>query len=122
MFQIDAVSNVPIYRQVLEQIRRLIGSGQLKPGNSLPSVRELALHHAVNPMTISKAYSLAENEGLLIRRRGKPMAVAERKIVDREDRLRQLEVNIRELIEAAGQLNLDEADVLEYIRACWRNF
>ena len=76
MFVLNPQSGVPIYRQILEQVRRMVASGQLAPGAELPSVRDLALKHAVNPMTISKAYSLLEAEGLLERNRGRPMTVA----------------------------------------------
>ena len=60
MFVLKPQSGVPIYRQILDQVRRMVASGQLAPGAELPSVRELAIKHAVNPMTISKAYSLLE--------------------------------------------------------------
>jgi GntR family transcriptional regulator len=76
MFTLNPSSGMPIYRQLIEQVRRMVSSGQLAPGDSLPSVCELALTHAVNPMTISKACSLMENEGLLERQRGKVMTVA----------------------------------------------
>ena len=76
VFVLNPQSGIPIYRQILEQARRMVASGQLAPGAELPSVRELAVKHAVNPMTISKAYSLLEAEGLLERNRGKPMTVA----------------------------------------------
>ena len=122
MFQIDAVSNVPIYRQVLEQLQRLIGSGQLKPGDSLPSVREVAIQNAVNPMTISKAYGLAESDGLILRQRGKPMTVAPKKKLEEEDRLSQLDAGIQALIEAAEQLDLNEKDVIRRINTRWRKF
>ena len=78
MFILNPQSGIPIYRQLLEQVRRMVASGQLAPGAELPSVRELALKHAVNPMTVSKAYSLLEAEGLLERNRGRPMTVANR--------------------------------------------
>ena len=55
----------------------MVASGQLPPGTELPSVRELAMQHAINPMTVSKAYSLLEAEGVLERNRGKPMTVRE---------------------------------------------
>jgi GntR family transcriptional regulator len=71
LFVIQPASAEPIYRQLVEQLRRLIASGQLAVGELLPSVREMAGFHAVNPMTVSRAYSLAENEGLLERLRGK---------------------------------------------------
>ncbi|EQD64010.1 Bacterial regulatory protein GntR, HTH domain protein [mine drainage metagenome] len=66
----------PIYRQIVEQLRRMIAGGQLPPGELLPSVREVAGFHAINPMTVSRAYSLLESEGLLERLRGTGMAVA----------------------------------------------
>ncbi|HEX7324784.1 MAG TPA: GntR family transcriptional regulator [Rhodanobacteraceae bacterium] len=73
---IQPASAEPIYRQIVEQLRRLIAGGQLAPGDLLPSVRDVAGFHAVNPMTVSRAYSLAESEGLLERLRGRGMAVA----------------------------------------------
>ena len=63
--QISPSSGVPIYRQLMDQIKRMVASEQLNPGDTLPSVRSVATHLAVNPMTISKAYSLLEVEGLL---------------------------------------------------------
>ncbi len=73
---INPGSSEPIYRQVMEQLRRRIASGQLVAGKEIPSVRELAQALAVHPMTISKAFSLMEAEGLLERRRGLSMVVA----------------------------------------------
>ncbi len=66
----------PIYRQIAEQLRRLVSAGQLRAGDLLPSVREVASAHAINPMTVSRAYSQLEAEGVLERLRGKGMAVA----------------------------------------------
>ena len=76
LLQIDHHSGQPIYRQVMEQIRRQILAGHLGEGEQLASVRELAGQLNVNPMTISKAYSLLEIEGLLERRRGVGLFVA----------------------------------------------
>lgn len=76
-FDIRPQDALPIYRQIVDQLRRGIASGQCQPGDELPSVRSLAQTHAINPMTVSKAYSLLEAEGLLERRRGMGMVVAE---------------------------------------------
>ena len=76
LLQIDHHSGQPIYRQVIDQIRRQVMAGQLRQGEQLPSVRDLAAQLRVNPMTISKAYSLLEMEGLLDRRRGVGLFVA----------------------------------------------
>lgn len=78
LLAIQPASAEPIYRQIAGQIRRLVASGQLPPGAALPSVREVAGAHAINPMTVSKAYSQLEAEGVLARLRGRGMAVAER--------------------------------------------
>ena len=78
LFSIVPGSTEPIYRQLVDQVRRLVAGGQLAPGDALPSVREVALQLAVNPMTVSKAYGLLELESLLERRRGIGMIVADR--------------------------------------------
>ena len=70
------VRALPIYRQIVDQVERAIASGQAKTGDELPSVRALAQAHAINSMTVSKAYSLLEAQGLLERRRGIGMLIA----------------------------------------------
>jgi GntR family transcriptional regulator len=77
LFSIATGSSEPIYRQLVEQARRLIAGGQLAPGDAMPSVREIAQALAVNPMTVSKAWGLLETEGVLTRRRGLGMIVAD---------------------------------------------
>ncbi len=117
MFILNPQSGIPIYRQVVEQVRRMIASGQLVSGSELPSVRELAVQHAVNPMTISKAYALLENEGLLIRQRGKPMQVA---AISKEESKQQkqdlLTPAIENLLLVAKQLDLDIDELLLLIK------
>ncbi len=121
MFTLDPHSGIPIYRQLLEQVRRLVASGQLRAGDELPSVRELALAHAVNPMTVSKAYSLLEAEGLLERNRGRPMTVAagRRTQAPLTQRVRQLEPQAAQLVTAARQLELSERDLIALIQRKW---
>jgi len=77
LFTVATGSSEPIYRQLVELVRRRIAAGQLRAGDELPSVRELAQSLVVHPMTISKAYSLLEAEGQLERRRGLSMVVAQ---------------------------------------------
>jgi GntR family transcriptional regulator len=121
MFTLHPASGVPIYRQLVEQIRRLIAGGQLQPGAELPSVRDLALTHAVNPMTVSKAYALLEAEGLLQRNRGKPMTVAAGRKVQASlaQRMKQLEPQAAPLVTAARQLELTERDLTALIKRTW---
>ena len=77
LLHIQPADAEPIYRQIVAQVRRLVIGGQLQAGDALPSVRGVAAHHAINPMTVSKAYSQLEAEGVLLRLRGKGMVVAE---------------------------------------------
>ena len=121
MFILNPQSGVPIYRQLLEQVRRMVASGQLSPGIALPSVRELAVQHAVNPMTISQAYALLEAEGLLERNRGKPMTVANqaRTRPSLTRRLEQLDPLLDQVVLAARQLQLTEGELVKELRKKW---
>lgn len=102
----------------MEQIRRMVSSGQLKTGDMLPSVRELAVIHAINPMTISKAYSMLEAEGLLDRHRGKGMSVSSNNPAreNRAARLQRLQASLEQVVMAAGQLELNPEDVINALR------
>ena len=109
----------PIYRQIAEQVRRLVASGQLPAGAPLPSVREVAATHAINPMTVSKAYSLLEAEGVLERLRGKGMAVAEHGMAARggmEQRWRMLQPAIDALARQASELELTPVAVADRLK------
>lgn len=121
MFTLHPQSGVPIYRQLVDQIRRLISGGQLQPGAELPSVRDLAVTHAVNPMTVSKAYALLEAEGLLQRNRGKPMTVAAGRKAQTSlaQRIKQLEPQAAPLVTAARQLEITERDLTALIKRTW---
>jgi GntR family transcriptional regulator len=121
VFILNPNSGIPIYRQILDQVRRKISSGQLEPGDALPSVREVALEHAVNPMTISKAYSLLEAEGLLERHRGKSMTVAaqSRATSQLANRVTQIEPLVEQVVLAAKQLQLSQAEVMRLLRREW---
>lgn len=70
ILDIDYHSGVPIYRQIIDQVREQIMAGMLKDGDQLMPLRELSAKLAINPMTVSRAYSAMEAEGLLERRRG----------------------------------------------------
>lgn len=114
MLTIRPAAPEPIYRQILEQLRRLIVGGQLTAGDLLPSVREVAGFHAINPMTVSRAYGLAESEGLLVRLRGKGMAVAagSASVHSAAQRMTLLEPRLREVARHTNELELPAAPVL----------
>lgn len=114
LFSIATGSAEPIYRQLVDQVRRLVAGGQLAAGDDMPSVREMAQALAVNPMTVSKAYGLLELEGVLARRRGLGMVVAERQsggpvLAERTELLRP---TLERAALEARQLELDPDTVL----------
>ncbi len=114
LFDINPHSGVPLYRQILEQVRRLVSSGQLQPGDELPSVREVAREHAINPMTVSRAYSLMEAEGLVERQRGKPMRIRAGE-QSADDRLEQIEALLERLVLAARQLDIPDQTLIQAV-------
>lgn len=105
-FAIAPSDPIPIYRQIVEQVRRQIAGGQLSTGIELPSVRAVAQLHAINPMTVSKAYSLLEAEGLLERRRGMGMVVAGQGARSAVDPERLLAPLLQALVRQAAELGL----------------
>jgi GntR family transcriptional regulator len=78
LVRIDLHSGVPAYRQLVDQIRLQVAAGRLKPGDEIPSTRALSAELSLNPMTISRAYALLEEEGVLERRPGLPLVVRAR--------------------------------------------
>ena len=114
LLEVDHHSGVPIYRQVIEQIRRQILSGGLEVGEQLVSVRQLAGQLKVNPMTISKAYGQLEMEGLLERRRGVGLFVARvRESKKDRNKLAMLEDSLRKSAMMAGQLGISREKALK---------
>lgn len=95
--QIDPRSQKPIFRQIADQIRSRIRCGVHRPGESLPSLRQLAIDIRVNPNTIQRAYELLEREGIIEPRRGigifvsegcsQPKCQAEQKFQDRLEKV-----------------------------------
>lgn len=108
----------PIYRQIVAQVERLVVSGRLQPGERMPSVRDIAAHHAINPMTVSRAYSQLESEGVLARERGRGMVVAERPRTQAssDQRLARIEPQLRELARQVHELDLPARGVLQRLR------
>lgn len=90
----------------------MVAGGQLSPGDVMPSVRDIAQSLAVNPMTVSKAWSLLESEGLLTRRRGLGMLVADNQAGNASDRSELLRPTLERATLEARQLELDSKTAL----------
>ena len=123
LFSIATGSPEPIYRQLVEQVRRLVAGGQLSAGEELPSVRELAQALAVNPMTVSKAFGLLEAEGVFERRRGLAMVVApqHRRAQSTADRAQLLRPTLERAADEARQLELPAAQALALFKTVLRH-
>jgi len=123
LVEIDTHSGVPIYRQVVEQIRRQIITGRLAEGGQLPTVRDLAKRLKVNPMTVSKAYSLLEIEDLVERRRGVGLFVAKLSKRQKERITREmLEGIVKKAAITAVQLGTSEQEVKDVLLKLYRRY
>lgn len=123
LLEINHHSGVPIYRQVIEQIRRQIMAGQLSEGEQLMSVRDLAAQLRVNPMTISKAYALLEIEELVERRRGIGLFAAKlRKDKKAHTKVQLLEEILRKAAVTAVQLGIPEEKVREMLAKLYKEY
>jgi GntR family transcriptional regulator len=107
LFELHPSSGVPIYRQLVDQVRALVAGGKLKPGDLLPSVRQVAQAAEINPMTVSKAYSRLEVEGLVERVRGQGMRIRQPAVTGRvADRKDEFAEALAPAIHRAQQLGL----------------
>jgi len=114
---VDPHSGIPVYRQLVEQISFHVASGLLKPGEEVPSTRALSARLGVNPMTVSKAFVLLEEDGVLERRPGRPHVVRERQSGSvRTTRLEQLEQALRPVATKARQLDLEPEAAVQVFR------
>jgi len=114
---INVTDGVPIYRQIANQVKYLVASGLLKPGEELPPIRTLALQLKVTPNTVVKAYGELEISGVIHKRQGSGTFVSdERPQLAMRDRRRVIEQRIDALLAEAHQLNFDASEILRMVR------
>ena len=114
---INVTDGVPIYRQIVNQVKYLVASGLLKPGEELPPIRTLALQLKVTPNTIVKAYDELEISGVVHKRRGSGTFVSEaRPQLALRERRRIVEQRIDGLLAEAHQLNFTADDIVRMVR------
>ena len=110
-------SGVPIYRQLVEQIRAQAAGGRLEAGEFLPSVRQVAERLAVNPMTVSKAYSILEREQVVELVRGQGMRLLPPgAAANGNARQQAIQPLLQEVAAKARQLSLSPEQVLALLR------
>jgi DNA-binding transcriptional regulator YhcF (GntR family) len=111
-YAMNPSSGVPVYRQLMDAVRADIASGRQPMDSILPSVRQVAKELEINPMTVSKAYSRLEAEGLVERMPGRGMRVCARRSPGPvAERRRELEPFARQLVDHAYRLGLDSRQV-----------
>ncbi len=114
---VDPHSGVPVYRQLMDQIKFHVASGLVKPGEELPSTRSLSSRLGVNPMTISKAYSYLIMEGVVERRPGRPLIVkAFDSEQNQERKLDRLRESLATTVTVVKQLGIEPETALNTFR------
>jgi len=121
--RLDPASAVPIYAQIVEQFRALVGSRALRAGDRLPSVRELSAVLRVNRNTAAKAYQALEADGLIETRHGQGCFVADGgPRWSRAERVRRLERSIDHTLVEARQLEISFDEVQRLVERKIRAF
>lgn len=109
---------IPIYRQIVEQIRRMAASGRLPPGTRLPSVRSLAEQLLVNHNTVARAYRMLEREGVAAGRQGHGVFITDQTSPFRSgERAALLHDSVDRLLTEATELRVELEDLVALLRA-----
>jgi GntR family transcriptional regulator len=110
-------SGEAIYRQIVEQVKYKVASGELIPGQRLPSIRELAKQLKINPRTVVKAYEELRSAGLAVMRQGQGVFITDNQAtLPNEVRKKQIEDMSKRLFAESARLGADSAEVIEIIK------
>ena len=121
-FQIDPQAGVPIYQQVIEQLKRAISLGVYQVGEPIPTIREMALHLQVNPNTVAKGVRELEREGLLVTRVGKGSFVSEQALEQStNDRDHKGLILTRQYAKDMRWLGYQEQESVDLLRQNWEH-
>ena len=115
-FRLDLQSGVPVYRQIIDQVTGGMAAGALKPGDQLPTVRQLAVDLTINPNTVVRAYRELEIRGVLETQQGTGTFISHQKVnSDRVERQRRLNQLTNEFVARAGAGGFTVQDLLEQL-------
>jgi len=113
-FHIDPASGVPFYRQIIDQIKYAIARGEVRPGDQLPTVRQLAVDLAINPNTVGKAYSQLEILGILQTQQGSGTFISPQKVeVSELESQEKLDSLCRDFITSAASYGFTLNELIE---------
>ncbi len=114
VIKIDEYSDIPIYMQIRNQIVMGISSGELKPGEQLPTVRALALEIGINTMTVSKTYQLLKSEGYIFTDRKNGARV--RTEIDKSGQITEAnKAELRRIVSEARLSGVSKQDIIRLI-------
>ena len=114
---ISANDGVPIYLQIVNQVKYLVACGRLAPGEELPPIRVLAEQLLVNPNTIARAYMELERDGIVAKRHGSGTYVSDTgSPLARKERMRILSERADALLAEAHHLNVDLDSVIDLLK------
>ncbi len=113
-------NGIPIYLQIIDQIKRQIVSGELAPGSRIPAVRDLAQEAGVNPNTMQRALTQLEQEGLLYTQRTSGRFVTQEEEIMKQTRMQLSDEYIAELFKHLQQLGLSRDDIVKAVSE-WRD-
>lgn len=117
---ISNASGKPIYEQIYTQIKNCILTGELSPGDALPSIRALAKDLRISVITTTRAYDELEQDGFIDRVPGKGCYVAEKNLeLVREAHLKQIEDHMSEIVELAAGCSLTEDEAVRMLQLMW---
>ena len=119
MLFLDYQDRRPIYEQIVEKFRHLILNGALKPGEKMPSVRQLAMDLSINPNTIQRAYMQLEQEGLIYPVKGKGNFIADSQEV-RKASIESYKREMKSLIQKGKAIGVEEEELIYIIRECYK--
>jgi len=122
-FRITTGSTIPIYRQLIDQIRLAVVRKRLAPGDQLPSVRALAVRLVINPNTVAHAYGELARDGVLESHQGKGYFVAPRRqVYAKAERRRRLSPLLETLVSEAALLDFSADEVVAAVKEKLREF
>jgi len=114
-FRIDNASGRPVYRQIIDQVKRDIALGRLVAGDKLPTVRELAGQLVINPNTIGKSYRQLEQDGVIVTRAGSGAFVAELdSTLSRSVRRKLICEQLERVVVEAVHMRIDKHQLVEW--------
>lgn len=114
-YDVDLSSNVPVYQQMIEGLKRDLALGLVLPGERLPSVREMAAITALNPNTVARAYQEMERLGLIETRRGRGTFVALSPPFKTEAAKKRIEELVEKILIEATNAGMDKEELLSLI-------